>query len=89
ALGSPINGFDRKRDQFVTAATISGSLADLFALPAGPIGFAVGVEYRRETASITQDSALLTGNTYRQGVQAAYSGAFDVRELYGEVLVPL
>ena len=89
ALGSPINGFDRKRDQFVTAATINGSLADLFALPAGPIGFAVGVEYRRETASITQDSALLTGNTYRQGVQAAYSGAFDVRELYGEVLVPL
>ena len=89
ALGSPINGFNRKRDQFVTAATISGTLADLFSLPAGPIGFATGVEYRRETASITQDTALLTGNTYRQGVQAAYSGAFDVAELYGEMLVPL
>ncbi len=89
ALGSTINGFNRKRDQFVTAATVSGTLEELFSLPAGPIGFAAGVEYRRETASIDQDSALLTGNTYRQGVQAAYRGSFDVAELYGEVLIPL
>ncbi|WP_242153968.1 TonB-dependent receptor plug domain-containing protein [Sphingomonas sp. BAUL-RG-20F-R05-02] len=89
ALGSDINGFNRKRDQFVTAATLSGSLEELFSLPAGPIGFAVGGEYRRETADIRQDSALLTGNTYREGVQAAYSGEFDVKELYGEVLIPV
>jgi len=89
ALGSTINGFNRKRDQFVTAATLSGTLEELFSLPAGPIGFAIGAEYRRETASIDQDTALLTGNTYRQGVQAAYSGSFDVKELYGEILVPV
>lgn len=89
ALGSSINGFRRTRDQFVSAGTISGSLADLFSLPAGPIGFAVGVEYRRETASIGQDAPLLSGNTYREGVQAAYNGEFDVKELYGEVLIPL
>jgi len=89
ALGSDINGFNRKRDQFVTAATLSGSLEELFSLPAGPIGFAVGAEYRRETADIRQDTALLTGNTYREGVQAAYSGEFDVKELYGEVLIPV
>jgi iron complex outermembrane receptor protein len=89
ALGSTIQGFNRKRDQFVTAATLNGTLEELFSLPAGPIGFAVGVEYRRETANIGQDSALLTGNTYRQGVQAAYRGSFDVKELYGEVLIPV
>lgn len=89
ALGSSINGFNRKRDQFVTAATLSGTLEELFSLPAGPIGFAIGAEYRRETASIDQDTALLTGNTYRQGVQAAYSGSFDVKELYGEILIPV
>lgn len=89
ALGTPINGFNRKRDQFVAAATLSGTLEELFSLPAGPIGFAVGVEYRRETADIDQDTALLTGNTYRQGVQAAYNGSFDVKELYGEVLIPV
>lgn len=89
SLGSTINGFNRNRDQFVSAATLSGTLEDMFSLPAGPIGFAVGVEYRRETASIDQDSALLTGNTYRQGVQGAYSGSFDVKELYGEILIPV
>ncbi|WP_245978759.1 TonB-dependent receptor plug domain-containing protein [Aurantiacibacter xanthus] len=89
ALGKPINGFSRKRDQFVAAATLSGTLEELFSLPAGPIGFAVGAEYRRETADIDQDTALLTGNTYRQGVQAAYTGSFDVKELYGEVLIPV
>lgn len=89
ALGSSINGFNRKRDQFVTAATLSGTLEELFSLPAGPIGFAIGAEYRKENATIAQDSALLSGNTYRQGVQAAYKGSFEVAELYGEVLVPL
>ncbi|MEJ2458825.1 MAG: TonB-dependent receptor [Novosphingobium sp.] len=89
ALGSSINGFSRKRDQFVAAATLSGTLEELFSLPAGPIGFAAGVEYRRETADINQDTALLTGNTYRQGVQAAYNGSFDVKELYGEILIPV
>jgi iron complex outermembrane receptor protein len=89
ALGSDIRSFDRTRDQFVTAATLSGTSEELFSLPAGPIGFAVGAEYRRETADIRQDAALLTGNTYREGVQAAYSGQFDVKELYGEVLIPL
>lgn len=89
ALGSSIEGFKRNRDQLVSAATISGSLADVFSLPAGPIGFALGGEYRRETASINQDPSLISGNTYREGTQSAYSGSFDVKELYGEVLIPL
>ncbi|MEE4450984.1 TonB-dependent receptor domain-containing protein [Novosphingobium resinovorum] len=88
-LTSDISSFHRKRDQFVTAGTLSGTSEELFSLPAGPIGFAAGVEYRRETASIGQDSALLTGNTYKEGVQAAYKGKFDVVELYGEVLIPV
>lgn len=89
AMGSSIEGFKRSRDQFVTAGTISGSLADLFSLPAGPIGFALGVEYRRETATINQAPALISGNTFREGTQAAYRGAFDVKEFYGELLIPL
>jgi iron complex outermembrane recepter protein len=88
-LGTTINGYNRTRDQFVAAATLSGTSADLFALPAGPVGFSVGVEYRKETAQIVQDSALLTGNTYRQGTQGAYAAKFDVKEVYGELLVPI
>jgi iron complex outermembrane recepter protein len=88
-LGTTINGFNRTRDQLVVAGALSGTSADLFALPAGPIGFSVGAEYRRETASIIQDTALLTGNTFRQGTQAAYSSKFDVKEIYGELLIPI
>ena len=89
ALLSDFSSFHRDRDQFVTAANLSGTLDDFLTLPAGPIGFSLGVEYRRETASIDQDSALLNGTTYREGVQAAYRGSFDVAELYGELLVPV
>ena len=88
ALATTINGFNRKRDQLVVSGAVSGtSAANL--LPAGPVGFAVGAEYRRETGSIIQDSALLTGNTFRQGTQAGFVSDFDVTELYGELLIPL
>lgn len=89
ALGSTINGFNRKRDQFVVSGTLSGTTADFFSLPAGPIGFAAGIEYRRETGQVIQDSSLLTGNTYRQGVQAGFDSSFNVREFYGELLIPI
>ncbi|MCM3448651.1 TonB-dependent receptor, partial [Bacillus velezensis] len=88
ALGTTINGFNRKRDQLVISGALSGTSATNL-LPAGPIGFALGAEYRRETGSVTQDTALLTGNTFRQGVQAGFDSDFEVTELYGEVLVPL
>lgn len=88
AIGTTINGFNRKRDQLVLSGTVSGTSATpLF--PAGPVGFALGAEYRREKGSVTQDTALLTGNTFRQGTQAGFRSSFEVTELYGEVLIPL
>jgi outer membrane receptor protein involved in Fe transport len=89
SLGSTLQGNNRTRDQFVTAGTISGTSADLYSLPAGPVGFSIGYEYRRETAAITQDTALLDGDTYREGSLAAYSGAVTTKELYAETLVPI
>lgn len=88
ALATTINGFNRKRDQLVVSGTLSGTSATNL-LPAGPVGFAAGVEYRRETGKVIQDSALLTGNTFRQGVQAGFDSSFEVTEFYGELLVPL
>lgn len=88
-LGTTFDAFRRTRDQMIYSAMINGTTADVFSLPAGPIGFSIGYEYRRETGKYTQDSALLTGNTYRQGVQAAYSGNFYTNDVYGEVLVPV
>jgi len=89
ALGSTLIGNNRVRDQFVAAGTVSGTTAGIYSLPAGPIGFSVGYEYRRETLSITQDSALLSGNSFREGSLAAYSGAVSTNEQFAELLVPI
>jgi hypothetical protein len=88
-LGTTIPGNNRTRDQLVSSASISGDSSDLFSLPAGPIGFSVGYEYRQESTRIVQDTALQNGNTYREGALAAYTGAFSSNEGYGEILVPV
>ncbi len=51
------------RDKFeyrqrVFNALLVGDSADFFTLPAGPVGFAVGVEYREERARSTRDPLL-------------------------------
>ncbi len=80
---------DRVRKQFVTAATVSGDSSDAFKLPAGPVGFAVGIEARRETGDFAYNPALALSFN-----QAAVSGptappSFRAKEIYGEVLVPI
>lgn len=89
SLGTTLIGNNRSRDQFVASASVSGDTSDFFQLPAGPIGFALGYEYRNETVAIMQDSSLLNGNSYREGSLAAYSGAVGTNEVYGELLVPI
>ena len=39
--------------QFVASAILSGTSSDLFELPAGPIGFVVGAEYRKEESKVS------------------------------------
>lgn len=74
-----------KQTQQVVNANLSGSLIDL---PAGPLGLAVGAEYRREQGSENWDAltnaGLLTGNALPDT-----SGKFDVKEAYAEVNVPI
>jgi len=79
----------RVREQFVAAATISGDSSDLFRLPAGPVGFALGAETRREKGDFNYNRDLsLSFN------QATFSGpasppSFRAKEFYAEVLVPV
>ncbi|HYC04980.1 MAG TPA: TonB-dependent receptor [Azospirillaceae bacterium] len=79
----------REREQFVTSAVLSGTSAGLFELPAGPLGFAAGYEYRDEKGTITHDAALGLGLSFRQGVELPVRGSFDTNEFYGELLVPV
>ena len=70
----------------VLNATLSG---DLMELPAGPLGFAVGAEYRADTFSFAPDSFLAAGDVLGFNAGAPTLGRFDVWELYVETAVPI
>lgn len=99
---------DLKLEQHVVAANLSGDLGESLQLGAGPIGVAVGAEYRKEKAdqtsdAISQERISLTG--LRTGVAPAnlanrlgpyqfynpqpFSGSYDIKEVYGELAVPV
>ena len=69
----------------IIAANLSG---ELFELPAGYIGFASGVEYRKESAHFTPDSLTAQGLANDPRVEAT-AGSFDVKEAYLELAIPL
>ncbi|WP_292959844.1 TonB-dependent receptor [Novosphingobium sp. UBA1939] len=59
-----------------------------FDLPAGPLQLAGGVEYRRETTDVTPDPLQAAGQLIYL-TDAALSARFSVKEVFGEVLVPI
>jgi len=66
---------------------------DLFELPAGTVGLAAGVSYRKETSTSKAD-ALWTGDENGlcgviEFCASQLSGRFDVKEAYAEALFPL
>ncbi len=77
---------DRDAELFVAEGFISG---DLFELPAGPVGVAVGVQYREQRISATFDEITSNdGFAFLIGEQA-FSGAQDVYAIFGELAVPI
>jgi len=89
SFGMEIVHSDRMRDQYVASLAISGDSTDLFELPAGPVGFAAGYEYREETGRQTPGIALRNGLAFGLGGVSAIDAGFDTNEVFGEVLVPL
>lgn len=71
--------------QQVVQGNISGSLFDL---PAGPLGIAVGAEYRKES-SFSDNDALTNQGLNAGNVLPDTSGSFDVKEAFVEVRVPI
>jgi len=71
--------------QQVWAANLSGSV---FELPAGPLGVAVGAEYRKETSKENND-ALTNAGLNAGNALPDTEGEFNVKELYGEVNIPI
>ncbi|TXH74667.1 MAG: TonB-dependent receptor, partial [Lysobacteraceae bacterium] len=66
-------------------ANLSGSLADL---PAGPLGFAVGLEHRR-TSYVNQPDALVAGGGSSDNFSEPTRGNVNVDEVYAELNIPI
>jgi outer membrane receptor protein involved in Fe transport len=77
--------FQTRITQQVLNANLSGAL---FELPAGPVGLAVGGEYRKET-SVENNDALTNAGLNGGNALPDTSGKFDVKEVYGEINVPI
>jgi len=84
-------------EQHVVTGYVSGDFGEYFELPGGPVGFAVGAEYRKESSRFVADPL---GKQTVAGFDdigvlddgellADQYGSFDVKEAFAELRVPL
>ena len=72
--------------EHVVAANITGTLIEL---PAGPVGVAVGGEFRSDDVTGDTDALSQRGAFFNAGNGSLVSGKIEVTEGYGEIDVPL
>ena len=79
-----------RTEQWVAGASLSGDLFSISPWTDSKIGFAAGVEYRKERGSSTIDAAYASGDLigYGQG-QNFPVFSYDVKEVYGEMIIPV
>lgn len=73
-------------EQQIVEANLQGGL---FNLPAGQVRGAFGASYKRDTYLFEPDSLLATGDVVGFNAQDAIDASTNVKELYGELLVPV
>ena len=82
---SPV--FRDRSEQTLTQATVNFG-GELFELPAGPLAFASGYEYRKYEGEYDPDPATVRGE-YNGVPSLPTRGEYDVNEVYVELSVPL
>lgn len=80
---------DGKHTQFVVNGFLSGDSSAWFELPGGPVGIAIGTEYRRETTRVVYDDLVASGGTFLNALQGYVPPAFEVKELFSELRLPI
>ena len=73
-------------DQFVVNATATG---ELFELPAGVVGAAIGTEFRRISIDDNPSELERTGRLWGQSSATGTEGKDYIQEVFGEIEVPL
>lgn len=76
-------------EQINAFAYLSGDSEGFFELPGGPVGFAVGAEYRREDAYSAYDEPTATGATFLNGGAPFDPPSVTIKEFFGELRLPL
>ena len=75
-----------KFDQSIFEAQATG---DLFDLPAGPLGAAFGVQFRRDKINDVPGEFSRVGNAWGQSTAGITKGSDNVKEVYTELELPL
>lgn len=68
---------------------IAGDTSGFFEMPAGPISFVLGGEYREQTAFAQYDEATRTGLTFLNAIADFDPPKLKVSELFGEINIPV
>ncbi len=85
AFIQPVVRDESENSLTLASANLTGTLAQL---PAGPLGFAAGYEYRKYEGAYRPDPITVAGE-YNGVPSGPTSGEYDVNEIYAELAVPL
>jgi outer membrane receptor protein involved in Fe transport len=75
--------------EYVATVSLSGNTGSFLNLPGGPVGFALGGEYRKETSFYDPSDLTKQGELIDNSPGDTAEGSFDVKELFGEVNLPI
>ncbi|EAQ29220.1 TonB-dependent receptor [Erythrobacter sp. NAP1] len=78
--------FDTTYEQVLVSGYVTG---DLFDLPAGPVGVVLGAEWREDSIESNPDLVASNGLLFGFFADGGASGSKWIRELFGEVDIPL
>ena len=78
-----------KLTQSVLSGSVSGDSGAFFNFPGGPIGFAFGGEYRRESSDYIPSQLELNDQLLDSSKGVRTTGKFNVKEVFGEINLPL
>lgn len=89
-LQKPLNAWGHNIEK-VVSGSISGDLGDDFKSPwsSEPISVAFGAEYRSESLELDTDPTWQIGDGAGQNALLPQQGKFNVKEVFGEVHVPI
>jgi iron complex outermembrane recepter protein len=81
---------EREMTQSIFEANLTGTIAEM---PAGPLQYALGTAYRENSFHFAPDNLQMMGSITEEiaGLfpNEVSRGEFDVKEIYGELLIPL